>query len=454
MRELLKKYHLFRKIRSSLPESFSSNYHIYTHFRNFIKVSQKYSPEELKEFQFKQLKLLIQYSWDHNEGYRALWEKANFHPDKFQDLDDITSIPFTSKELIKKNIQKFTNKGIKKILPHQTGGTTGSPFRFFEEQKVAMIEKAFIHDLWSGFYPKINLKTKRTILRGKKMQDKIYYDPMHGLLLSSFNITPENVKLFIHAIEKYKTPIIHAYPSSLYFMCRIMYKYNLKLNHKFESVMLGSEKLYDYQRALISEILDVPVCHWYGQAEKVVLAGNNITNNLFHIYPQYGYSEVLTNTGERARPGETGEIIGTGFWNMATPFIRYRIMDWVVMGNAEMKGFNPIFPVLNSIQGRSQDVIVGRSKNMISLVNVANICALFPEITQFQFIQQKIGKLTVIYKKINPDSVVDEKKIYDEFQSYLGKEFDIYLEEVTDVQTTPLGKFIYLKQELDIESFL
>ena len=454
MREFLKKYPLFRKIRSALPEIISSNYHIYNYFRKFITLSENYPPEEIKEFQFKQIKSLIQYCWDHNDGYRTHWEQGNFHPGKFLDLDDILLIPDIFRETIKKDIQKFTNKGIKKIVSHQTGGTTGSPFRFYEEPKIAMIEKAFMHNLWSRFYPEINLKTKRTILRGKKIRDILDYDPMHGLLLSTFNITPENVKSFIHAIEKYKTPIMHAYPSSLYFMCRIMHKHNLKLSHKFESIMLGSEKLYDFQRAFIKEILGAPVCHWYGQAEKVVLAGNNVADDLFHIYPQYGYSEVLTKTGERAKHGEKGEIVGTGFWNMATPFIRYRTMDLVELGNNESNSYNLSYPVLNSIEGRMQDVIIGKSKNMLSLVNVANICGLFPEIEQFQFVQNQIGRLNVIYKKLIRDSIIDEKKIYNQFKTYLGNEFDINLEEVTDIQTTVLGKFIYLKQELDIESFL
>lgn len=454
MRETLKKYPFFRKIRSFLPESVSLNYKTYVRFRNFIKTSENYSPEESKEFQFNQIKSLIHYCWNHIVGYRTHWEKGNFHPDKFKNLDDIRLIPIISKEIMKKDILNFTNTNLKKTIYHQSGGTTGSPFGFYEEKKVAMIEKSFMHDLWSRFYPKMNLKTKATILRGRKIPDRIYYNPMNGLLLSTFNITPENVKLYIRAIEKYKTPILHAYPSSLYFVCRIMNKYNMKLNHKFESVMLGSEKLHDFQREFITEIIDAPVCHWYGQAEKLVLAGNNINDDLFHIYPQYGFAEVLTQTGERANPGERGEIIGTGFWNLATPFIRYRTMDWVETGDIEKNKYHPSYPVLNKIEGRMQDIIIGKSKNPLSLVNVANICAHYPEIDQFQFIQQKIGELQLIYKKFKQDSFIDEEKIHNELQSYLGKEFDIHLSEVKDIQTTDSGKFIYLKQELDIEQFL
>lgn len=454
MRESLKKYFFFRKIRSWLPASFSSDYHIYTCYRDFITDSEKYTLEESREFQFKKVKSLIQYCWEHNEGYRAHWEKGNFHPDKFQEPDDIRHVPFISKDLIRRDIKKFTNKGIKKIVYQKTGGTTGSPFNFFEEKKVAMIEKAFMHNLWSRFYPEINLKTKRTIIRGKKVKNKIDYDPMHGLLLSSFNITPDNIKLFIHAIDKYKTPIIHAYPSSLYIICRIMRQHNLKLSHKFESIMLGSEKLFDFQRETIYEILGAPICHWYGQAEKVVLAGNNINDNLFHIYPQYGLAEVLTKNGAKAKPGETGEIIGTNLWNMATPFIRYRTFDRGEKGHNDIDGYNISYPVLKSIEGRLQDIIIGKSKNMISLVNVANICAQFPDVEQFQFAQQKPGELIVIYKKLIKDSHIDTKKIYDLFKLYLGDEFNISLDEAADLQTTASGKFLYLKQELDIESFL
>ncbi|MQY80293.1 MAG: hypothetical protein GH151_14080, partial [Bacteroidetes bacterium] len=262
MRRKIKRYWIFRKIRSFFPANFSKNYQEYIRIRELIKRTENFSKDELKEFQFKRVKLLIEYCWENIEGYREYWEESNFHPEKVNSLEDLKKIPAISKDIIRENIKKFSNTKLKNLVFHTTGGSTGTPFGFYVEEKQEVIEKAFIHDLWSRFYPSISLKTKSTILRGRVIPGNVYYDPLHGLILSSFNLTSENVKYFIRAIEKYKTPILQAYPSSLYFFCKMMGKNDLKLDHKFECIMLGSEKLYDFQKELIKGVFNAPICHW------------------------------------------------------------------------------------------------------------------------------------------------------------------------------------------------
>ena len=159
-----------------------------------LKKTGKFSQEEFRNLQFQKLKYLIDYCWNNIPGYRNHWEKGDFHPDNLKTLDDIKTIPFISKKILNRQIDAFSNKTVKNLEIQKTGGSTGIPFGFYQQSRNGIIEKAFIHDLWSRFYPEINLKTKATILRGRKIKGDIQIDPMHGLILSSYNLSPENKK--------------------------------------------------------------------------------------------------------------------------------------------------------------------------------------------------------------------------------------------------------------------
>ncbi len=160
MRNDLKKISFFRKIRALLPEGLSEHYKDYVYFRKLIKESEKLTGSQWEAFQVEKLKSVIRLCWEQIEGYREHWDAAGFHPDHFKSLDDITRIPVITKDIIRQSPSSFTNPHkISRVL-QTTGGSTGIPFQFYEPSNAGIIEKAFMHELWSGFYPQVSLKTK------------------------------------------------------------------------------------------------------------------------------------------------------------------------------------------------------------------------------------------------------------------------------------------------------
>ncbi len=447
MSDSLKKIPLLRKIRAVLPESISAHYRDYTRFRESIKTSRKYTDSQWNEFQYSKLKELIHLCWDQIGGYRKHWESAGFHPDHFQSQDDITRIPPITKSIIRQDPDAFINPRETNRFLHKSGGSTGVPFQFYEPVNARIIEKAFMHEIWSRFYPEISLKTRSTIIRGKIIKDEIRFDPMLGLILSSFNITTENVRRFLKAMDRYKTPLLHAYPSSLYFVARIMKKHGMKPGHSFQAIMLGSEKLYDFQKDTIEEIFKAPVCHWYGQAEQVVLAGNKQDDNLFHTEPMYGYAEIITKQGKPARAGESGEIIGTGFWNTVTPMIRYKTLD-----RAETETDISGKGILRTIHGRMQDVVVSRSGALLSLVGLAPVMAQYNMIENFRFVQEEPGRLQLMFIPAR-EGYEGPEEVARGVRKALGAEYEVEMSEVNEIQPSPAGKNTFLEQRLDVEQF-
>jgi phenylacetate-CoA ligase len=454
MREFVNSYYLPRYAFSKFPLFLKRDYKDYFRVKELIKNTERSTPDQVKKYKYQNLKDIINYAWDNIQGYRELWDNNNFQPDRFNSLDDLSLIPFITKDILRENSERFTNHRLKKLRKISTGGSVGIPLKFYQQRKNIFIEKAFIHDIWARKYPQINPKTKSTILRGRNIRGIYDYDPMHGLILSSFEITPKNVEIFISQIEKHKTPILQAYPSALYVFANIIKEYNLKLKHKFDCIMCGSEPLYEFQKELIKDVFDTDISHWYGLGEKTALAGNCQFNDKFHIYHQYGMVEILDRDGRPVEEGQVGEIVGTGFWNYATPFIRYKSMDFAELGADKCQECSLNYQILNKIEGRLQEYIVGVNKRLIALTGVSIICGKFKDVHQFRFFQDKIGKVIFTYIKKESVSEVNESIIHDNLKSKLGDEFEIEVQSVQVIEKTKRGKLRYLDQKLDMTEYL
>lgn len=454
MLDKFKNIELIKSLYSHIPSEFRLGSRTYYKYRKFIRNTEFLSRAEIDKIQLKYLQKIVNHAWNNTEGYREHWKQNDFHPKQLRELKDILRIPLITKEILRDNLELFSYKKLNHIEKITTGGSTGIPFAFYLQRKNQLIELAFIHELWSRFYPQINLATKSTILRGKKLNTPIGYDPINGLILSSFDLTPENIQKYLDAIELYKTPILRAYPSSLYVLASTMESLNLKLNHKFETIMLGSEKLYDFQKNQLDKIFQTGIVNWYGHGEKTVLAGYCEHSTDLHAFPQYGITEIIDNNGLEVSEGKTGEIVGTSFWNYATPFIRYKSMDYAQKGKSYCSKCNRQYQLINEIQGREHEFIVDKNKKLIALTGVSIICGTFNEILQFRFYQNTIGKIIFQFIKKPTIQTVNTNFIKESLLQKIGDNFEIEFKEVNNIEKTKSGKHMYLEQKLDIKKFL
>lgn len=454
MREKLKFFYPVRSLYSLLPQTFRKHYKHYKAARDIVLKTERMTAAQLKELQFNLFKKIAGHAWNNCPGYRDYWGKNDFHISQLRDFDDIARIPLIDKEILKSRIDEFSCKNIPGVLSVSTGGSTGIPFLFYMQENEGLTEKGFIHAQWARSYPGISLRTKSTFLRGRKMGGEIHFDPVYGLILSSFDLTAKNIALYAQAIDHYKTPILQAYPSSLYIFTRGLIDQNIKLNHHFKAIMLGSETLYDYQRELFKDFYKTKLNHWYGHGERAVFAGNCELNDRLHTYPQYGLLELVDTKGQPVQENTRGEIVGTGFWNYATPFIRYRTMDFAEKGPDHCEYCGRNCQIINKIDGRYHEFIVSRNKKLVALTAVSIICGKFSELQQFRFYQDTIGKIVLRYIKNPGVTAINETSIRNALLEKIGHEFDIAFREVDTIAPTPAGKLMYLEQKLDIAGLI
>jgi len=220
---------------------------------------------------------------------------------------------------------------------------------------------------------------------------------------------------------------------------------NLRMSHKFEAIMFGSEPLYDFQKEVINEVFNTQLCYWYGHTEKSILAGNCESDSRFHIYPQYGFTEIVN-----------GELIGTSFWNFATPFIRYKTSDYAEVSDSGSCNCGRHYQLLNKIDGRLQDYIINRDSELVTLTALifAQHFDCFSKIEQMQLEQRTVGEIAVNIVPGNNFNDTDKSEIIDKMMQASHNKIVIEVKIIESIERTKVGKTQFLNQHLDINTFI
>jgi phenylacetate-CoA ligase len=437
---------------SGLVEPRLPKYQYYRRTKEFLSVSEFWDKERLNAMQLQKMQAIVEHAWMTVPAYRSHWKKNHFIPKDLQSLADIQRIPFVTKDMIRDDLKGFSSKKITKKIFDSTGGTYGVPMEFFVEPQSIYIERAFIADLWRRRYPQMPMIPVSTILRGTKIDGSIsQFNPRHGLFLSTLDIKPANAHQYAALMDQYKTPLLQAFPSALYLLAMTFQEKGIQLKHRFSGIMLGSESLYDFQRKLIEQTFGAKITHWFGQSERVVLAGNCEHEDTFHVYPQYGMTEVVNPDGKYTSRGQSGEIVGTGFFNFATPLIRYKTNDFATPGADHCAKCGRHYQLFDRIDGRLQEFLVGKNGALVSLSDTNMHNDVYASIRQFRFVQKEVGKVTFCYVR---RGVADETKISAGLKTFLRQNFELQLQEVDSIPPGANGKLKILEQHLDIKQFL
>jgi phenylacetate-CoA ligase len=428
----------------------------YTTIQRFLRVAQWWNSETIKAWQLQKLQEIVTYAYENVPGYYQLYNKAELKPQDIQSLSDIKLLPFVTKELIRDNLADFTSRAIPsgQHVYGSTGGSTGVPFGFFQTAQNIQVEHAFMYLGWerAGWC----LGERSAELRGRFVgsEEKFWkYDNYNRtLLLSSYYLTENTFDRYLSKILTYKPQYLKAYPSAASILADLILSKKQVGRITFGIIFLGSENLYDWQKAKLMEAFPAAkLFAWYGHAEQVILAAMCERSNQYHIWPFYGLTEVCDAQGKEVQRGEKGELVGTSFWNYATPFIRYRTQDLAKKGDAYCHNCRRQFQLLESVDGRLQEMIISRGGRYISMTAMNMHSNVFEHVKQFQFHQCIPGELKFMIVRKPNYSDQDTQRIYHDLSQKLGSDIDLEIAFADTIAKPPNGKFRFLKQHLEIK---
>jgi phenylacetate-CoA ligase len=419
----------------------------YSEFSELARAAETWSPDQLQEYQLKQLRIVLHHAANHCPYYQKSFMRAAFRPEAVRTLDDMAHCPLLEKQALINHREELVSTIIpaNQRLYITTGGSTGVPVGFYLQKGISRPkEQAFLERMWSraGYFKNARLAVIRGQVTTSAPHGRIgFYDASRNwLLLSSSHLVAERIPEYLEALEKFKPDLIHAYPSAALQLAEYLEKTGQSLRLSLRGLLCGSERLTLPQKRLLQKVFKCRPYRWYGHSERVILAGEGKTSELFYFFPHYG----LVEFGE---PDEEGmrEVIGTSFHNLAMPLIRYRTGDYVRLADPRTDGtLEYPWPAAADIVGREHEFLISGTHRRISLTAFNMHDASFDGLYAVQFYQEEPGIAEFRYL---PGPQFDRSrlpKLEAAIRHKLGDDFQVELREVREVERSDRGKHRWL----------
>jgi phenylacetate-CoA ligase len=245
----------------------------------------------------------------------------------------------------------------------------------------------------------------------------------------------DSPKKITDTLRQYNPDVIYSFPSIFKTISRFLDN-GLKLNPRL--IFTHGETLTASSRENIRSTFNADVYNTYGSTEFNRLAFECSEHSGYHMITDCAIIEIVKD-GQCVSPGEEGEIIITGLYNEAMPFIRYKLGDIGIMADYDC-ACGRGWPLIKSIEGRSDDFITLPSGKRIS-ARIINVIEDVPGIIQYRTIQEKRDKFVVQVvagKDFTSDS---ERQIGEKIRSgCFGEYVNVDVELVDELQRERTGK--------------
>ena len=421
----------------------------------FLQDAQWWPAQRAREYQLPRLRETLALAYERTDFYRDAFDSAGFHPNDLKSLEDVEQLPTIDRTTVVGNLERMCTRdvGSRDVDYVSTGGTSGRPLRFYINSGRSAVEYAYLCASWrrAGY----ELGTPMAVLRGRIVAPRrggLYheYDPILRLhYYSNFHMTDDNMRRYLEHISAIGPCFLHAYPSSAGALARFVRRAGLRPPANVRGVLLESENIYRDEERLIEGAFGCRAFASYGHSEKLVLAAQCEHSKDYHVWPTYGFFELLDERGRRVTTvGEEGEIVGTGFINTVVPFIRYRTGDYATYAGDRCDACGRQHVVLRNIKGRwPQGGLRSLDGSVVSMTALNVHDDTFENVREYQFHQSAAGRATlriVPARQLDPD---EKRRIVESINRRLQGQVTVDLEIRGELKRTGRGKLPRVIQE-------
>lgn len=403
--------------------------------------SQWWSERELRDFQSRQLRMIVESAARDVPYYRDRYRALELDVARLEFPEAVAKLPLITKADVReggKSLLSGRRRG--PLFPGSTSGTTGAPLTLQQDLAVITRENAFIWRqlAWAG----LRRGERRAWMRGDMVVPATQRKPPYWrlnraenmLMLSSYHLSEGAAPAYVESLARFDPVVIQAYPSSIGFLATWMLNAGIRYGGRsLRGIVTSSETLPGSRRREIEDAFGCRVFDWYGQFERVAAIGT-CEHGRYHLLSDYSYVELL--------PAEDGlfELAGTGFNNLAMPLIRYRCGDYVRPAPAgERCACGRSFPLIDEVVGRADDPVVlpdGRSIGRLD-----HVFKGVGGILEAQIRQERPGTVTLL---VVPSATYGERTrdtLLANARERLGDEIALELLTVPAIPRTRNGKF-------------
>ena len=343
------------------------------------------SEEGLRAIQLERLQKTVRHCMN-SPFYQKKFQELSVSPEDIKTLDDISKLPFTSKEDLRENYPFGLACAPLKdcVRLHSSSGTTGNPTVVLHTQKDL--------DEWA------NAVARCLWMVGSRPEDVFQNSAGYGMFTAGlgFQYGAEKVGMLtvpaaagntirqIKFIKDFGTSVLHAIPSYASRIYEVMKDEGVdpRKDTKLRVLCIGAEPHSEEQRQRIEQNLGVKAYNSYGISEMMGpgVAFECQEQNGLHIWEDYFIVEIIDPVTLKPVPdGELGELVITTINREAMPLLRYRTRDLtrILPGECPCGRHHKR---LARLQGRSDDMMILKGVNIFP-IQIEKILLGFKELS-------------------------------------------------------------------------
>lgn len=419
---------------------------------NFLKESQYWSLEKIKDYQSIKLVSLVKHCYQNVPYYKEKFDNIGLKPNDIKSIDDLHRIPILTKETVQLRAKDLVDKNteFKRIKTGKTGGTTGAPLQFYKDTQNRSFTWASYYRWyeWMGlkyYSPQLTFWGKGGLVERKRSlinRNFLLNILQNKSVLNSFHLNKESLPVIYAKVKSRKPKLLKGYLSALLDLAQFIEENNLE-PPKLKAISSTTETLLPNNREYLEKVFKAPVFDQYGCGELSGIAYECCDHSGLHINQEHIIAEVL-NQDDIAVFGQPGRFVGTDLDNYVMPFLRYENGDVVEIEKFKECPCGVNQPKIKSILGRTIDTVQLRDGSRVHgvffTILLYELGIMTDKVLKFQIIQRAPEKIE-IRLILNEGKLVNTQLIEKAIQSYVDVEV---IHTDRPVQYDQNGKFRYI----------
>ena len=363
--------------------------------RRLLACAESWNWEQLREYQDRRLRDLVQYACAHVPYYRDLFRANGLKPEDIRGAADLNRVPILTKDIVREQAARLRSDEFESLrpLPVRTSGSTGTPLQCYADRHVAAAKFATFWRVWN--WAGYRLGQRWALIAGPVFEDGSRFKHLHAmnaLYISSFRLGSDTAAPILEALVKFRPVFLRGYPSALCEFARLAAPLGDLKSLGIRAISTNSETLLDFQRDHLQAAFGCRVFDVYSQWEQVCVIAD-CERQTRHHQMEYGVLELLDEQGVRIDgPGRTGEVVATGLVNRAMPLIRYQTRDLARFGSTPCP-CGRAHTVVEQIDGRIEDAVLTPEGRRIGRLDAA--FKDNPGFDAAQIVQEEAGAIRV-----------------------------------------------------------
>lgn len=420
---------------------------------------EKWTPEQLAEYNFQQRKIIVEWAYDNSPFYKKLYMDSGFEPNDLKTEEDWNKLPCITKDMVRAHGDEMV---VQSEMPfcemRNTGGSTGKPLTIHSDKRLresAMISQWRCRGWWTGRPWGELLDPKHAIIGvdqvdftrtdGIGNQDQAKVDLRKQLIWPRKSFTFDVTIMEDKEMMEYAQTLIDYFEDDSYYVCgyiggidafcKWVIKHGIKLPRPINistcaSVLTASIK-QNIETAFGSLVFDD-----YCSNETVArVATDCLKSNgkYLHLCSDLYHVDVVDDYGHKLPSNVEGNVAVTVFKNQVQPLIKYMQGDRATYLGHICECGSP-FPCISKIAGREQQMVVDKYGN--KLMMLSGVFDDYPNaVLRFQYRTKGKGDVRMLYvpNKEYANWQQECNTVFSYLKSIWGDRLDLSFEEVSQI---------------------